>query len=177
MATTHPRFVRWAIVLGIVIVLNIFFIVIRSLALPAPDFTTYCPTPTVNALDAQSCDASGGIWTANVPAPTPDQTNPKASLGYCDYYAKCQPVFQSAMDQYNMYAFTLLLILGIISVVVGIVPLGSSIVSSGLSYGGVVTFIIASAMYWSDAGNWIRLLISAIALAALLYIGWKRFRD
>ena len=67
--------------------------------------------------------------------------------------------------------------LGVVSLVIGVFPLGSSIVSGGLSYGGVLAMVIGSAQYWNQAGNWLRLLISFIALVALLYIGFKRFRD
>lgn len=174
----HPKFVRWAVVLGIIVVLNIFFVVVRSLVLPAPQFDDYCPAAahSTYAADAPSCDAQGGIWTETGPVGS-DKTNPNAPAGYCDFYAKCQPVYDAAMAKYDMYAFSLMVVLGLISIVAGIILTGSSIVSSGLSYGGVLSLIIGSAMYWNEAGNWLRLVISAIALVALLYIGWKRFRD
>ena len=70
-----------------------------------------------------------------------------------------------------------LLGLGILAIIIGVLPLGSSIVSAGLSYGGVLSFVIASAQYWGTAGNWVRLVISVIALAVLLFIGFKRFKD
>jgi hypothetical protein len=175
-----PKFVRWAIVLGIVVVLNIFFVVVRALVFPAPQLADYCPAainpPVVNT--AAQCDAAGGVWTEYGPlAASPAQTGPKAPNGYCDFYAKCQPIFDAANSKYELYAFVLSLTLGLIAVVAGIFPLGSSIVSSGLSYGGVVAFIVGSASYWGEAGNWVRLIISVIALGALIYIGLKRFRD
>ena len=92
-------------------------------------------------------------------------------------YAKCQKPYNAANDQHALYAFVLMVGLGIIALVIGLIPLGSSIVSSGLSYGGVLAFIIGSIQYWGTAGNWIRLAISAVGLIALLYIGWRRFRD
>jgi uncharacterized membrane protein len=92
-------------------------------------------------------------------------------------YAKCQKPYQAAVDQHALYAFVIMVGLGVIALIVGFIPIGSSIVSSGLSYGGVLAFIIASMQYWGSAGNWIRLLISTVGLVALLYIGWRRFRD
>lgn len=176
--TQHPKFVRWALMLGIVIILNIFFTVIVALAYPAPDYNTYCPQVNVTATDATSCDAQGGAWNTYSPAPASDISNPKAVNGYCDMYAKCQKPFQAAVDQHALYAFVIMVGLGIIALVIGLfIPIGSSIVSSGLSYGGVLAFIIGSVEYWGSAGNWIRLAISAVGLIALLYIGWRRFRD
>lgn len=174
----HPKFVRWALMLGIVVVLNIFFIVLVQLALPAPDYATYCPMSNQPApMNAATCDAAGGTWT-DYGMPTPDgSTKPAAPSGYCDTTTKCQVPYQAASDTHSLYAFALMVGLGILALVIGLTPLGSSIVSSGLSYGGVLAFVIGSASYWGTAGNWIRLLIAAIGLGALLYIGWLRFKD
>lgn len=176
----HPKFVRWALMIGIVVVLNIFFNVVLALAYPAPVYESYCPQVNVVPTDSATCDEHGGVWSAYAPAapaPAPTDVASPKSTGYCDLYAKCQKPFQAASDTHALYAFVLMLGLGIIALVAGFMPLGSSIVSSGLSYGGVLALIIGSAEYWGTAGNWIRLGITTIGLIALLYIGWKRFRD
>ena len=179
--TKHPKFVRWALMLGIIVILNIFFTVVLALAYPVPNYNDYCPVqPMVTPTDASTCDAGGGIWTETGPVPANDGTDmtvPAAPAGYCDMYAKCQVPYQAVTDQHALYAFVLMVGLGIIALIAGFMPIGSSIVSSGLSYGGVVALIIGSAEYWGTAGNWLRLLISTVGLIALLYIGWRRFRD
>ncbi len=173
----HPKFVRWALLIGIVVILNVFFSVVLAIAYPAPVYDAYCPQVNVSPTDAPTCDAQGGVWTAFSPAPVAtDATAPK-STGYCDLYAKCQKPFQAATEQHALYAFVLMTALGIVALIAGFMPLGSSIVSSGLSYGGVLALIIGSAEYWGTAGNWLRLAIATIGLVALLYIGTKRFRD
>jgi hypothetical protein len=168
---TQPKFVRWALMLGIVIILNIFFTVIVALTYPAPKYDDYCPNiqSTTTPSDSATCDAQGGVWN-NYP-------ESKAQSGYCDMYAKCQKPYEAANDQHALYAFVIMVVLGLVALVAGFIPLGSSIVSSGLSYGGVLAFIIGSIEYWGSAGNWIRLFISAVGLFALIYIGWRRFRD
>jgi hypothetical protein len=177
----HPKFVRWALMLGIVIILNIFFNVVLTLFYPAPDYNAYCPAqPTVSPTDAATCDAQGGVWTEDPNAPTPAEMNGTTKpieTGYCDMTAKCQPLYDAAESQHELYGFVIMVGLGLLSLIAGFMPLGSSIVSSGLSYGGVVALIFASARYWSDAGSWIQLAISVIGLIALIFIGVRRFRD
>ncbi len=173
-----PRFVRWALTLGIVVVLNLFFAVILSIALPAPDYNAYCPSATApTPQNAADCDSAGGTWT-EYPTPAPaGATKPVAPSGYCDLTAKCQVPFQNAVDAHALYAFVAMMVFGIASLFVGFLPLGSSAVANGLSYGGVVALVIGSASYWGTAGNWLRLIIAAIALGALMYVGVKKFRD
>ncbi len=176
----QPKFVRWAVVIGIVVVLNVFYAVLVNLALPAPEYETYCPTTQVQqAYDTQeSCLAVGGQWTATPAAEkaaaTP--TNPRAS-GYCDPQYTCRQKLTADSDLHARNAFIAYVVLGVLALIAGILPIGSSIVSSGLSYGGVLTLIIGSVEYWGSAGNWMRLAISLVALLALLFIGIKRFRD
>ena len=159
--------------LGIVVILNVFFTVIVALAYPSPQYNDYCPNiqSSVTPVTAATCDAQGGVWNSAA------TTKPTVAEGYCDMYAKCQKPYQAAADQHALYAFVIMIGLGIVAFAFGLIPFGSSIVSSGLSYGGVLSFIIGSMEYWGSAGNWIRLAISAAGLVALLYIGWRRFRD
>jgi hypothetical protein len=149
----NPRFVRWAVMLGIIIVLNLFFTVMRSLVLTEPQYTDFCPT------------------VLETPPTATLSSNTEAAV------TACNDLYQKAENHYKLNSFIMLVGLGVLAIIVGVLPLGSSIVSSGLSYGGVLAFIIASTQYWTDAGNWLRFLISLIALVTLVYIGFKRFRD
>jgi hypothetical protein len=172
-AHQNPKLIRWAIVLGIVIILNVFFTVVRQLIFPAPVYEDFCPAsmhPMV-APTEQSCIAQEGVWSVY------PEKDPTGATGYCDFYQKCQKPWEAAMSDYQLRGFVLMLAFGIIALVAGVLLVGSSVVSWGLSYGGVVAFIIGSVSYWSEADNWIRLIISAIALAALLYLGWRKFKD
>jgi hypothetical protein len=172
---TQPKFVRWALLAGIVIILNVFFSVVVALAYPTPQYDAFCPHQDISPTDSKTCVAQGGQWTEYSPAPE-QVSGPKMS-GYCDMYAKCQKPYETAQKQHSLYAFVIMTVLGVIALIVGFVPLGSSILSSGLSYGGVVALVIGSAQYWGDAGNWIRLAISTVGLLALLFIAWRKFRD
>jgi hypothetical protein len=174
-----PKFVRWAVMLGIVIILNVFFVVLRGLIFTSPQYTDYCPASTPVAETSASCMKAGGDWIPSE-APTPvdsKATAPVTPGGYCDYTQKCQKPYDAAQKAYETKSFVLMVALGLVAIIIGVLPLGSSIVSTGLSYGGVLAFVIASAQYWNDATQFIQLGISALALAALIYIGLKSFRD
>jgi hypothetical protein len=148
-----PKFVRWAVMIGIVIVLNVFFMVMRGLVFQEPNYTDFCPNPPMPVA------ASIGETSSNY-----DTT-------------ACSAAYTKAENQYQLDGFIMLIGLGVLAIIIGVIPLGSSIVSTGLSYGGVLAFIIASGQYWTDAGNWLRFAISLIALIVLVYIGFKRFKD
>jgi hypothetical protein len=177
----HPKFVRWAIVLGIVIVLNVFFWVLISIVLPSPQYADFCPqaqvVPTYGTEAA--CTKAGGQWTAT---PTDGSGQPlpvktPAVVGYCNPDYTCSQHYTDASALHARNGFIALVALGVIALIAGVFVPGSAIVSSGLAYGGVLSFVIGSMSYWSDAGSWIRLGISLVALIALLYLGLKRFKD
>ncbi len=177
MNTAHPKFVRWALLIGIVIALNLFFLAARSLVLPEPDYNDYCPTTVQPAVTPETCSAQDGVWV-----PTPEDPRVSAVVkpnpeGYCDLYQKCQPLYDAARSDYDMFTFVIMVGLGVLSLIAGVIPMGSSIVSSGLSYGGVLALIIAAGGYWGEAGNLVKLGMSVVALVALLYIGIRRFKD
>ena len=174
----QPKFVRWAVMLGIVIILNIFFVVLRGILFTTPQYTDFCPATTPPAENASSCVSTGGNWIpSGDPAPVPDKTAPVPPSGYCDYTQKCQKPFDLAQKEYETKSFVLMLGLGLVALIIGVLSLGSSIVSAGLSYGGVLAFVIGSVAYWNDATQLIQLAISAIALGALIYIGFRCFKD
>lgn len=178
MDSKPPKFVRWAVLIGIVVVLNLFFFVARSFVIPEPQYNDYCPANVTPALNADACKKQDGVWVDTVDTSSgAPAAKPLAPTGYCDLFQKCQPVYEAAHKQFQIYAFAFMVGVGILSLIVGVLPLGSSIVSSGLSYGGVLAFVVAAVQYWGEADNLIRLAISTIALIALLYIGIRRFRD
>lgn len=177
MNTAHPKFVRWALMLGIVIVLNIFFLVARSVILPAPNYDEYCPTTIQPAATEQGCVAQDGVWVATPDDPRVTAVAKPNPAGYCDLYQTCQPEFDKASHDYQLYSFAFMLALGVLSLIAGVVPIGSSIVSTGLSYGGVLSLVIAIFGYWNEASTLLQLGISFVGLVALLYIGARRFKD
>ena len=175
--STQPRVLKWSLIIGIVIVINLFFGYALSLIYKAPEYITYCPQTQVNiAPDNQAqCVANGGQWNEY-----PNQTGPKTvdgSAGYCDIQFTCNNSYQAAEKVYERNVFVTLMILGALLVLIGNFMKGNGVIASGLSLAGVLSFIIASARYWSYASDYLHVGILAIALALLLWIAYKKFKD
>jgi hypothetical protein len=176
---TSNRIGKWSTIIGIVIVLNLFFNYALSLVYKAPDFQVYCPTSqVVNVPQTQSaCVSAGGQWTndPNYAKPMPAGLNQPA--GYCNLQYTCSQNYQKANDTYSRNIFVILVVLGAISVAVGNFFSANAVISSGLSLAGVLSFIIASTRYWGSANDAIRVVILLIALALLFWIAIKKFRN
>ena len=178
---TKPRMMKWALIIGIIIVLNLFFNYTISLFYKEPDYSTYFPqSQVVEPITTKAeCLKIGGQWIENTnvspkgvsPAPT---SAPQVNDSYCNSNFTKQQEFDKAQKDYNRNIFIILVVLGVISFLVGVfIP--NEIITLGFSWGGVLSFIVASIRYWTDAGNWAKVLILAVALGALIWLAIKKF--
>ncbi len=174
---------KWSVILGIVIVLNLFFNYTISLVYERPDYEDYCPQSQVVVVpDTQEeCVAEGGQWTDNAYYSKPIRPEFPEPVGYCDLQYTCRQEYESAHDTYQRNVFVVLVVLGALSVLVGSASWrifrGNVVISNGLSLAGLFSFIIASIRYWGSADNLIRVIILAIALGILFWIAMKKFND
>ena len=169
----NSRFVRVAFIISIIVVLNLFFNYSIYLVYPSPQYETYCPQTQVVPpyTDQASCTAAGGQWSPEQMAPGSTQPS-----GYCNPTYTCSNNFDHANTTYARNVFIALIILGIVSLGVSVLFATAPVVSAGLSWGGVLSLIIASARYWSYAQTSLQVVILGIALVALLWFGARRFR-
>ena len=168
---------RWSVIIGITIVLNLFFNYALSLAYKSPEYNNFCPnTQVINVPDTQSaCVAQGGQWTENAYTGDPMPVGVKPIRGYCDLQFTCRQEFDTANKIYNRNVFAILVVLGALSVAIGNFFAANEVISSGLSLAGVLSFLVASVRYWGSANDWIRLIILAIALGLLFWVAMKKF--
>lgn len=168
---------KWALTVGIVVVLNLFFAVAIQTVMPEPKWETYCPQQQVRpVLDSEeSCVAVGGQW--NPPSVGTKPIDGVEPVGYCNEFFTCGMQYEEARKVFAQNIFVTLVVLGALSIVGGYALRMSLAVSAGLSYGGVLTFIIASIRYWEAAGDLIRLGIVGLALVVLIVIGVRKFKE
>ncbi|MES2214080.1 MAG: hypothetical protein V4465_01670 [Patescibacteria group bacterium] len=178
---TQPRVLKWSVIIGIVIVTNLFLNYAISLVYKSPDYLAYCPNQQVNEIVTKDeCVAVGGQWNAypqEKVAPTPVGSLDVRPVGYCDPQFTCRQEYDTAQKSYDRNIFVALVALGALLVLLGNFFKGNDVISQGLSLAGVLSFIIASMRYWGNANDAIRVLILGIALLVLFWVAYKKFKN
>lgn len=176
---TTSRIGRWSVIIGIMIVLNLFFNYALSLAYKSPKYEAYCPTSQVVTMPEtqNECTSQGGQWTENAYYGKPIPAGVVEPRGYCDLQYTCRQNFEKAHETYSRNVFVLLVVLGALSVLAGNMLKGNEVISGGLSLAGVLSFLIASIRYWGSANDLARVVILLIALAILFWVAYKKFND
>lgn len=168
---------KWALILSIVVVLNLFFNFAIDTVYDAPKYEDYCgrgnEQVVISPDTEKQCVDVGGQWNANI---KPVPANEPA--GWCDADFSCRKEYEEAHSVYNRNVFIVLVILGLASLLVGtyLVSAGSA-VALGLSLGGLLSFVVASMRYWSDMDDYLRVIVLGIALALLIWLGVKKFKE
>jgi hypothetical protein len=173
---TKPKIFKWALIVGIIIVLNLFFNYTISLFYKEPDYNTYFPqSQVVQPITTQEgCLKVGGQWIEGyngVPVPSIGSSQ---TTSYCNPDFTKQQEYNNAQQVYQRNIFILLVVLGVFSLIAG-VCISNEIITLGLSWGGVLSLIIASMRYWSTADNFIKVLILGFALIALFWLAVRKF--
>ena len=167
MQTSQPKnLLKWAVSIALVIVINLFFHYVIELVYPEPKFESFCPVTTE-------------IYTTNnqfTPQEITKAVKDGQSLGWCDANFTCNNNYQSAHSIYNRNAFVVLVILSIVVLGLGVF-LPIEVLSLGFSWAGVVSLIVATFKYWSDANNIMRVIILIIAIAMLIWLAVKKLRE
>ncbi|MFH0846147.1 MAG: hypothetical protein V1851_01965 [Patescibacteria group bacterium] len=179
------QILKWPLIVGIVVVLNLFFAYAIKVAYPEPEYTNFCEDkPIVKQIDNQEeCLVEGGQWTENIERLKPvsmyegEMMTVDNPTGWCNQQFTCNEEYQTAREDYERNVFMALVIFGVIVTVIGFMTQGKEVISVAMSLGGVLSFIIASIRYWQYASDWLHLAILGIALGVLIYLGIKKFTD
>ena len=177
----NKNILKWALVIGIIIVLNLFFHFATRLVYKIPQYDDFCQSKQVEIRPdtEESCVAQGGAWNTpeaeyyrEAPMPVPIDAN----KSYCDTTFTCREAFDDAHELYQRNVFIVMVVLGLLSLVLGFALAASEVISLGLSYGGILSFIIASIQYWSAMDDYLRVIVLGLALAVLIYLGYRKFK-
>lgn len=178
----HPAFVRWAVILAIAIVLNLFLVYAAQVVYPAPLYEQFCKEEQTKQSYSteETCVANGGQWNGTKPvmeesAPAP--VTPGMSAGYCYADFTCNKDFQAKNSVHQRNVFLVFVVIGLLLILGSTFLAGAEVLSAGLSFGGVLALIVGSLAYWSNMDDLLRVAVLGVALAALIFLAWKRFRD
>ena len=179
MKPTYSRFIKWSLIIGIVIVLNLFFNYTLSLVYKEPMYDMFCKTTQVvePPQTKVACLNVGGQWNeATNPVVSPEPTKPQIK-GYCDEQYTCRMDYDKAQKTYGRNVFVTLVVLGVLCIIASLFLRKNDVVEISLSLGGVLSLVIASMRYWTSADNLVKVIILALALILLVGIALKKFRD
>lgn len=170
--------------LAIMVVLNLFFNYGVFTFYKSPDYEKFCPVELTQKSysDQSECEAVGGRWFEGAGEvkyypnePRPIAVEPAAGQkGWCDSTAECRESYESVREVYNRNVFVVLVILGLISLGLGFLAISAAPVANGFLGGGLLSVIIGSIRYWSEMNDYLRFIILGVALAALIWLGYKK---
>jgi hypothetical protein len=143
---SQSKLLKWSLILGIVIVTNLFVNYSISLVYNQPQYSDFC-TQTY----------------APTPASEAEQTI-------------CSNDFTTAMNTYEANIFIVLVAIGAALIITSFFLKTNPVVSTALSFAGLLSLVIASMRYWSSANNWLKVLILGVALAALIALALRKFK-
>jgi len=144
---SQSKILKWSLILGIVIVANLFINYSLSLVLSEPQYNDFCPQ----------------TYTAT-PASDAEQTI-------------CSNNYTAASNDYQAKVFTVLIVIGVLLVVASFFVKTNPVVSTALSFSGLLSIVIASMRYWSSADNWVKVIILGVALLALISLAVRKFKN
>lgn len=177
------KILKWALIFGIIVVLNLFFAYALKVIYDAPEWDNFCKQEQVieRVDDKATCLEKGGQWNENIygkaevrnidPAMVPVEPE-----GYCNLNFVCQNDYTDALKNYEKNVFMTLVALGVISIIIGFMMATQTVVSIAFSLGGVLTFVVASIRYWQFASEYLQVIILGLALAVLIWLGIKKFK-
>jgi len=171
----QTSFVKISIIVAIIIVMNMFFNYTVSLVYKEPVYDSYIKSTQVVEIitTKDKCISVGGQWNENI---SPDLTTKgKTQIqGSCDENYTNQINYDNARKVYEKKVFITLITIGILLLVLGGF-ISISVLSIAFAWGGVLSLIIASMRYWSQADNLAKVIILAIALGILIWFAIKKF--
>jgi len=160
-------------ILGIAI--TIIFLLFVAYAIdtiyPSPEYKDFCEEKATIINTQQECESIGGEWNPyDRPKPV---TEDEIFEGYCDRDFECRQDYDAARDVYNRNVFFVSVIIGIITLVIAAL-LSLESVSAGLMGGSVLLIIYGTIRYWGDMSNILRTILLGVALAILIWLGYKK---
>jgi len=179
----NKNFLKWPLIIGIAVVLNLFFAYAIKVAYPGQEREDFCPREQkIEKIEtAEECIKQGGQWDESFVRPNPSGSPTSGEglneRGYCNREFICAQKYQDFREGYERNVFIILVVLGALTLGASFLSHFNQVLSTAFSFGGVLTFVVASIRYWELAPDWLHLLILGIALASLIWLGVKKFQE
>lgn len=165
-------FIKISVVVAIIIISNMFLNYTASLVFNEPVNEAYKNTPQVvePITSKEKCISVGGQWTENA---FPNEKGKTEVQGSCYAEYSKQKAYDEAMKVFNRNVFVFLIIVGVLLIAISSF-VGVQLLSVSSAWSGILSLLIASIRYWSDADTWAKLVILGLALCLLIWVTIKK---
>ena len=89
---------------------------------------------------------------------------------------KCYKEFSPLENKYKRNVFIILSILGVLSVIIGLLLKTVPAVYLGLMLGGIINILEGIIRYWSQMNEYFRFIILGVLLVILIWISYKKLK-
>lgn len=113
----------------------------------------------------------------------PYSLNNKSSIDILDYdsgsknpeYVKCHEDKRFKLDKLDTTKFIMLMVIGILGIIIGGM-IKTKATKIGIGLGGVITIIYAISMYWGHMDEKVKVIVTGLGLALLIYLSIKLYQ-
>jgi len=172
---------KWALAISIAIVFNLFVNFGIATFYDSPEYSDFCGED-IRAFPIRAADDCKAIVPneelRNICAEEKGKIDFKYDSKGCPIEAFCETCYREynqVRERYDATASIILLIASMVILVAGI-TLKIESVSTGFLMAGVLGLLITTMRYWSQLQNVLRFLILGLALAILIWLGYKKIK-
>lgn len=143
-----------------------------------PEYKDFCPE-VYDINNEKDCLAAGGEWFNDESSviknePIPANENAPVKGRFCHNKHDCNKGFNDLNDRHDLVVFIVSIIIGLIAIGFGIY-LKKDAISTGVLAGGVLLLLYGTIRYWRHADDILKFILLGIALAVLIWLGYKKF--
>ncbi|PIN87864.1 hypothetical protein COV12_01540 [Candidatus Woesearchaeota archaeon CG10_big_fil_rev_8_21_14_0_10_32_24] len=143
----------------------------------APESAKFCPE-VYELTNESACQEAGGIWDDLLEPRAEGVKGIKESVPVKGYFCRntkeCYQEFETAQNQHDLVVFVVAIIIGILAIIAGVM-LNKDAISTGILAGGVLLLLYGTIRYWRHADDVLKFILLGIALAVLIWLGYKQF--
>lgn len=144
---------------------------------PSPNEEDFCPRNVYELSNETECVEAGGVWNNFMGEPEKVKEisvhAKDVKGGFCNPPKECYDRLSQARTQHDKIVFIAAVIVGLLAVITGTI-LKKDTVSNGIVSGGVLIILYGTIRYWQHANNTLKFILLGVALAVLVWIGYKK---
>ena len=161
---------RMLVILGIAFIFALFVGYGIEVFDSSPKYEDFCSRDLFDIKNESECLAQGGEWREDLGVPKSVD-----GAGFCGEPKECYNQLNDAREKQSKTVFIVALVVGVLTVVLSFF-LKKEEVGAGLLGGSILLILYGTIRYWEFANNVIKFVLLGVALAVLIWIGYKKLK-